>query len=302
MEVVPDVHLVEGVRGSNVYLLEDEKLVLVDTGLPGNTDVIIEYIKSMGRDPGDLASIIVTHGHLDHMGSLHKLRRSTGAAAIAHKDEVIRNREGKHVLSPFIDATPALFILLAISLFRMAARSYGFEMPFFVSISLRVVSITVLLILFGFISVPGSWLERGLFRFARFKRRLIDRAVRDKEVLPHLGGIHIVHTPGHTPGSISVFLPERKVIIVGDTIINNGDRLSRPVPLRANRDEAEQSLEKLAQLDFDTCLFGHGSPLRPAREKVEQLAGSYPRSLLLWRIIRCWQRLIRFTINLFRRH
>ena len=52
MEIVPGVHLIEGVRGSNVYLLVDDgELLLVDTGMPGNTDSILRYIKELGREP-----------------------------------------------------------------------------------------------------------------------------------------------------------------------------------------------------------------------------------------------------------
>ena len=36
MEILPSVHLIDDVKGSNAYLLADDKLVLIDTGLPGN--------------------------------------------------------------------------------------------------------------------------------------------------------------------------------------------------------------------------------------------------------------------------
>ena len=48
VEIVPGVHLVEGVRGGNIYLLVDDALVLVDTGMPGNTDNILRYIEELG--------------------------------------------------------------------------------------------------------------------------------------------------------------------------------------------------------------------------------------------------------------
>lgn len=301
MEIVPGVHLVEEMRGGNVYLLVDDALVLIDTGMPGNTDNILRYIKGLGREPKDLASIIITHGHIDHMGSLHKLRDVTGAKAIAHADEVMQNREGKYVLSPFIEASQALLVLLVLWLVRLVLQFSGIEIPLFVTIVTRAISITILLLIFGFITVPRLRLERALFRFGKFGRRSIDNVVRDRDVLPYMGGLHIIHTPGHTPGSMCLFLARSRVLIAGDTIINNEDRLSRPLPLRADRDEAEQSLRKLAQLDLDICCFGHGPPLYSAKEGVSQLAMNYPGTLLLWRIVRSWQRLIRFGIRLWRR-
>lgn len=302
MEIVPGVHLVEGVRGGNIYLLVDDALVLVDTGMPGNTDNILRYIKELGREPKDLASIIITHGHTDHIGSLYNLRDATGAKTIAHVDEVMQNREGKYVLSPFIEASQVLLVLLVLWLITLVLRFSGIEIPLFVTIVTRAISITILLIIFGFITVPRLRLERALFRFGKFERRAIDNVVRDGDVLPYMGGLHIIHTPGHTPGSMCLFLAKSRVLIAGDTIINNEDRLSRPLPFRAERDEAEQSLRKLAQLDFDICCFGHGPPLYSAKERVSQLAMNYPGTPLLWRIIRNWQRLVRFGIRLWRRH
>jgi glyoxylase-like metal-dependent hydrolase (beta-lactamase superfamily II) len=302
VEIVPGVHLVEGMRGSNVYLLVGDELVLIDTGMSGNTDNVMKYIKELGREPEDLASIIITHGHIDHMGSLYKLRDVTGAKTIAHADEVMVNREGKYVLSPFIEASHVIWILLVLWLVRLALRFSGIEIPLFVTIITRAISITILLLIFGFITVPRLRLERALFRFGKFERRSIDNVVRDGDVLPYVGGLRVIHTPGHTPGSMSLLLAQSRVLIAGDTIINNKDRLSRPLPLRADRDESEQSLQKLAQLDFDVCCFGHGPPLYSAKERVRELAMYYPRTHLLWRIVRNWQRLVRFGMELFRRH
>lgn len=292
----------EGGRGGNVYLLVDDKLALIDTGMAGNSDNILKYIIRLGRDPKELASIIITHGHLDHMGSLYKVRDVTGAKTIAHADEVIRNREGKYVLSPFIETSQLLLVLLVLWLVRIALHFSGIEVPLFATITIRTISAVIGFLILGFVSVPRLWLEKVLFRFAKFRRRVVDIVMKDGEVLPDLGGLQIIHTPGHTPGSMCLFIPKLKVLIVGDTIINNRNRLSRPVPLRSNRDEAEQSLRKLAQLDFDICCFGHGPPLYSAKEKVVQFAANYPKSPLLWRIIRNWQRLVQFGIGLFRRH
>jgi len=302
MEIMSGIHHIEGIRGSNVYLLVDDKLALIDTGMAGNSDIVLKYIKRLGREPAELASIIITHGHFDHMGSLYKLRDITGAQTIAHTDEVIRNREGKYVLSPFIETSQLIIVLFVLWLGRLALRFSGIEIPIAAIITLRVISLIIGLVILGFVSVPRLWFERVLFRFAKFKRRTIDIVVKDSDLLPYSGGVHIVHTPGHTPGSICLFLPKSRVLIAGDTIINNKDRLSRPIPLRSNRDEAEESLKKLAHLDFDVCCFGHGPPLYSAKESVIKLAMAYPRAPLLWRIIRNWQRLVRFVIELFRRH
>ncbi len=122
-------------------------------------------------------------------------------------------------------------------------------------------------------------------------------------MLPDAGGLRIVHSPGHTRGSICLLLEKSKVLFAGDTIINNEDRLSRPLPFfSADRLASEQSLLELVQLDFDICCFGHGPPLKSAaRERVKDFAYRYPKTPLSWRVARNWRRLMRFGIRLWRR-
>jgi len=60
----------------NVYLLETEQeLVLIDTGYEGSAPVIIQAIRSIGRKPADLKTILLTHAHPDHAGSVGALKR-----------------------------------------------------------------------------------------------------------------------------------------------------------------------------------------------------------------------------------
>jgi hydroxyacylglutathione hydrolase len=89
MEIAPGIFLIDGTRGGNVYLLVDEKLLLIDTGMPGNAGRILQFIRGLGRDPNELEYIIVTHGHPDHIGSLRELQALTRAKTLAHRNEVI---------------------------------------------------------------------------------------------------------------------------------------------------------------------------------------------------------------------
>lgn len=84
MEIIPNVHLVPGMKGANVYLLLDDPLTLVDTGMPGSEETILRYVEGLGLADGDLARIIVTHHHLDHVGSLAALKARTSAQVLAH--------------------------------------------------------------------------------------------------------------------------------------------------------------------------------------------------------------------------
>ncbi len=89
MEIIPGVHWVECVN-ANSYLLEgaDEKLVAVDTGMPGDAKKILNYIRTqMSRNPKDIKTIILTHCHPDHAGSALELKESTGAKIAIHRDD-----------------------------------------------------------------------------------------------------------------------------------------------------------------------------------------------------------------------
>jgi glyoxylase-like metal-dependent hydrolase (beta-lactamase superfamily II) len=68
----------------NAYVVEsDEGLILVDTGMPKKADRIAESIRDMGRDAADVRHILITHHHLDHLGSLNVLAKMTGATVYA---------------------------------------------------------------------------------------------------------------------------------------------------------------------------------------------------------------------------
>ncbi len=85
MEIIPQVHyLTLGLTGVNMYILLDNTLTLVDTGMPGESKRILGYLRQLGYTPADLKQIIVTHHHLDHTGSLAELRQQTAARIWAH--------------------------------------------------------------------------------------------------------------------------------------------------------------------------------------------------------------------------
>ena len=86
MEIIPNVHLVPGVRGVNVYLLLGSKLALVDTGMPGNAGAILSYIDDLGLT-ADLTRIIITHHHLDHVGSAAAVKQHTSSLLSAHSGD-----------------------------------------------------------------------------------------------------------------------------------------------------------------------------------------------------------------------
>jgi glyoxylase-like metal-dependent hydrolase (beta-lactamase superfamily II) len=102
----------------------------------------------------------------------------------------------------------------------------------------------------------------------------VDVQLNDGDELPALGGMKIVHAPGHTAGSISIHFPNRGVLLVGDAMQYKFGRLMLPSRLfTQDMIEATESIRKLASLDFETLCFSHFRPiLTGADARVREFA------------------------------
>ncbi|MCL0070474.1 MBL fold metallo-hydrolase [Dehalococcoidia bacterium] len=69
--------------------------------------------------------------------------------------------------------------------------------------------------------------------------------------------LQIIHTPGHSPGSICIYSPENKVLITGDVVFN-GSVGRTDLPGGDSR-TLKQSIEKLSELDVEYLLPGHST-------------------------------------------
>lgn len=101
MEIVPGVHMIEGSVGCNTYLIIDDGVTLVDTGLKGNVPHIYHYLEKIGRKPEDIRRIVITHAHLDHINCLYKLKKDTGAIVMASEEDadIVEGKKARHTPS-----------------------------------------------------------------------------------------------------------------------------------------------------------------------------------------------------------
>ena len=65
---------------------------------------------------------------------------------------------------------------------------------------------------------------------------------------------HLLGTPGHTQGQIAVYIPEERVVFVGDTIFNN----CQTWIYEADPDAWLKALRRIASLNVDYIVPGHG--------------------------------------------
>jgi glyoxylase-like metal-dependent hydrolase (beta-lactamase superfamily II) len=81
----------------NAYaVVVDDGLVLVDTGLPGRADKVLAAIEEARRRIGEVHTILLTHWHPDHVGSVAELRRLSGARIVAHASDAAAISGVKH--------------------------------------------------------------------------------------------------------------------------------------------------------------------------------------------------------------
>jgi glyoxylase-like metal-dependent hydrolase (beta-lactamase superfamily II) len=87
----------------------------------------------------------------------------------------------------------------------------------------------------------------------------VDRELEDGDVLDFGDGARVVHSPGHTDGSIGLHLPAHGVLFTGDCVAGVGEVMLGV--FNVDRAAALVSMRRLASLAPSTVCFGHGEPL-----------------------------------------
>ena len=212
----------------NWFLVEDAgRVTLVDAGAPGYWRQLDPALAAMGRSRGDVEALVLTHGDDDHVGFGEKLRAETGARVFVHglDEEITTTRKRK---STEVGAGTLLELRHGAGWRILAelARNGGLRVPPVQSV----------------------------------------QTYSDGEVLDVPGRPRVVHTPGHTEGHCVVHLADRGVVFVGDALCTwhplNGSRGPQLMPKAFTTDtsRALASLDRIAELEADVVLPGHGEP------------------------------------------
>ncbi len=226
-EIVPGLYQVR-TRGSRCYLIVEDEITLIDSGNPGSGERILTALKELGRSPADIARILITHYHIDHVGGLPEIQKFAPGKTGVHIAEAAHVESDQPLPNPF--QHPLLAKVIQPYLLR---------------------------------NDPG--------------RARVDVVLQDGDELPALGGLRIVHTPGHTAGHISILFPNRGVLLVGDSMQYKFGRLMLPSRLFSeDMTEAAASIRKMAGLEFETLVFSH---FRPILGGADQRARDFARTL-----------------------
>lgn len=117
--------------------------------------------------------------------------------------------------------------------------------------------------------LPQNILERLVFALTasmfRFPPMQVDEFLVNGQVLPVLGGLHVVETFGHTPGHVSFWLPSAGVLFAGDSIVVWRGRLATSHGANTwDAAKAKAATRAQAALGAKIVCSGHGPVIRDA--------------------------------------
>lgn len=229
----------------NVYLIHnssDNTWVLVDAGLKTAARKIKEVAESLFWPQATPSSIILTHGHFDHIGSLKMLMAEWDVPVYAHYLEAPYLTGRSAYPPPDPSAGGGVMTLLSFTYPKAPADING-----------------------NLLLLP----EDG--------------------TVPGLPEWRYIHTPGHTPGHISLYRERDGVLIAGDavattqtesmlSVLSYRKKVSGP-PKYYTYDwlAAENSVRKLTELKPDVLASGHGKPLygEQMKECLNELSDNF---------------------------
>lgn len=243
--VLNGVKVADGVRRFddgvvNWYLVEDgDALTLVDAGFPADWSMLTTALGTLDRRLSDLRAVVITHGHVDHIGFAERARREAGAEVLVHTAD-----------EPLLHSPAAI------------AKSERSPLRYLNHAATRKLVLKATLA-----GAPLAKKVRELTTFA------------DGELLERVPGRpRVIHTPGHTDGHCALHLPERGVLFVGDALVTRnpytGETGPRLVSAAATKDTAQAlaSLDRIAAVEADVLLPGHGEPWRGGTAEAVRLA------------------------------
>lgn len=211
-----------------VIATDGDAVTLIDAGYPGDHDRVLESLDRLGRRWEDVVAVLLTHAHVDHVGTLPRLlaRRATPVRTSAE--------EVRHARREYLDqATPK----------DVARHAWN---PRVAAWAARIMPLGAT----EEVAVPSA------------------EPVEPGVALEVPGRPVPVPTPGHTPGHTAWHLPDSGAVATGDALVTGHAVSGRSGPQLIHRmfqhdlPTVRRSLGSLAGLDGNTVLPGHGQPWR----------------------------------------
>jgi glyoxylase-like metal-dependent hydrolase (beta-lactamase superfamily II) len=214
------------------YLLGDPRgLVLVDGGFPGHLRQLQSHLEGAGHSLGDVRTVLLTHAHPDHTGVVAAARQA-GADVWVHRRDAVALAEGLRAG-------------------RREAKPERSMLPYLLRRPANLRSIAHVARTGGF--TPSKVTDPRTFD-------------GDRQLADVPGRPRVITLPGHTPGSVGYYFPDRGLLFTGDALVTYDGLTGYRGPTVVSRAFTNDSKAALASLvAFDTIdagllLPGHGEP------------------------------------------
>ncbi|MBM7564547.1 MBL fold metallo-hydrolase [Paenibacillus sacheonensis] len=219
-------------------LWNEERVVLVDTGYPGQLPLIQTAMNEARHSLETITDIIITHQDIDHIGSLPMLLDHVRPRPAVWASELEQ---------PYIQGERLLIKVTPEGVDRAIA------------------------------SLPPSVSEetRRAFRHTLLNppHAPVDRLIGYGQAEAPIDGLIVVDTPGHTPGHISLYHQASKTLIAGDAlVIQDGQLQLANVNTNYDHARALRSIRALCELDISGVICYHGGYYQDgARARILEL-------------------------------
>jgi glyoxylase-like metal-dependent hydrolase (beta-lactamase superfamily II) len=110
-------------------------------------------------------------------------------------------------------------------------------------------------------SIRGGRLANRL-RMKKLPKVVVSEEFAHGSVLPVAGGLRVIHTPGHTPGHVSLLHEPSGVLITGDAVFNVRGLRWPPSWFCTDATMNRRSADLLGDLDYEVAAFTHGAEIR----------------------------------------
>lgn len=203
-----------------VLLKNASTMVLIDCGYEGQLPLIEEAAAKHDIDLHDLKGVIITHHDIDHMGGLYELKQKYPQVKIYTPVTEEPHVNGKHK-----------------SLRLIQAEKMFDELP----------------------NDHKPWAIEFQHQLASMKCVEVDESFDEEGTLPFMKDVISIHTPGHMPGHISLYIPSEKTLIAADAVvIENGELNIANPDFTLDIKQAIESVKKLSKLHINTLICYHG--------------------------------------------
>ncbi|NDK57415.1 MBL fold metallo-hydrolase [Pontibacter fetidus] len=221
-----------------VMLRNSSELLLVDCGYAGSLPMLQKAAASYGILLDNLTGILITHHDIDHMGGLQELKAAFPKAKVY----------ASALEEPYISGRKK-------SLRLQQAEALYHTVP----------------------DEQRAWARQFQESLKVVQPVAVDVVLTENEVPASWGDIHIILTPGHMPGHISVYLPQSKTLIAADAVVAAQEELDLANPnYTLDLPQAVKSVKKLQQLELERIICYHGGVVDGAiHEKLDKLLATY---------------------------